>query len=299
DLSSCLDETAAVKIAAAQRLQQELRSRTSSESQLSPQEVQELKRLGIRQCPRCHVLIQKQADGLLTGCDKMTCRCGSMFCFSCGMEARPGGVARCRCVGAHHGYIPHSAVLDNYKSWAGPAAVDMDLVKRPRGAPSKSAVQRLRRELEVVTKDPPPFIRVSCPDSAISKWHFVIEGPPDTSYAGGVYWGQIEMLKEYPFEPPLVRFRTPNGRFQVDTWLCRTQLDYHPEGWQPPWTIGSLLVALLALLCSDAFTVGLVQPPATDSEKRRLASESLQWNRGVAAFLTAFPNYRGKETLRG
>eukprot|EP00971_Amphidinium_carterae_P168803 3344470-Amphidinium_carterae.1 len=47
--------------------------------------------LGIRRCPGCQALIQKQGDGLITGCDKMTCRCGCMFCFKCGMPAGAQG----------------------------------------------------------------------------------------------------------------------------------------------------------------------------------------------------------------
>ncbi|CAE7296628.1 UBC6 [Symbiodinium natans] len=84
DLSPLLDGAAAAKIAAAQRLKDELQARTCSERLLSPRGVEELKRLGIRQCPRCLIFIQKQADGLLTGCDKMTCRCGPPAqCASC------------------------------------------------------------------------------------------------------------------------------------------------------------------------------------------------------------------------
>lgn len=75
-----------------------------------------------------------------------------------------------------------------------------------------------------------------------------MQGPGDTPFEGGVYWGELDFPKDYPYSPPLVRFRTPNGRFQVDTWLCRTQMDYHPEGWQPAWTLSGFLLALLTLL---------------------------------------------------
>ncbi|CAE8706135.1 unnamed protein product [Polarella glacialis] len=261
------------------------------EAPVSPRTEEALKRLGVRPCPRCRCLIQKQAEGLLTGCDKMTCRCGSMFCFRCGMEARAGGVARCRCVGAHHGFIAQSQVLNNYtlfSSSSRPPAADQDLTKRPKGTASKEAASRLRKELKAILNDPPPFVHIYCDESNLLLWHFLIQGPPDTPYEGGWYWGKLEIPKDYPFWPPLIKMFTPSGRFEVDTWLCRTQADYHPEGWQPAWAIGSLLIALLALICDDSFTSGAVHPPASDSDKRALAHQSLAWNVDHAEFRRAF-----------
>ncbi|CAJ1461629.1 unnamed protein product [Effrenium voratum] len=266
------------------RLQQELSTRKTADA-MSPRTQEALRPYGIRACPRCKAMIQKQADGLFTGCDKMTCRCGCMFCFQCGQEAR-GGVARCRCVGAHHAFIPQSVVLENYQGAWGAAPVDMDLTKRSRGRLSPVAVARLQREAKVLAKDPPPLVRVA--HRSNQSWHFLLgPGPLDTPFAGGLYWGEMEMPKDYPYDPPLVRFRTPNGRFKVDTWLCRTQLDYHPEGWQPAWTISGLLLALLALLCSDSFTSGMCQP-ASEVEKRRLAAASHDWNREHREFRELF-----------
>eukprot|EP00435_Cladocopium_sp_Y103_P073045 s78_g42.t1 len=247
-------------------------------SPVSPRTQEVLARYGIRQCPQCHVMIQKQADGLFTGCDKMTCRCGCMFCFKCGREAR-GGVARCRCVGPQHNYIPRSAVLSNYQgAWILQSPLDTDLTKRPKGR-SKAASARLQREAKSLDKDPPPFLRVAH-EAGDFRWHFLMEGPGDTPFEGGVYWGELDFPKDYPYSPPLVRFRTPNGRFQVDTWLCRTQMDYHPEGWQPAWTLSGFLLALLTLLCAgnDTFTSGMVQPSTTDAEKRTLAEASGTFN---------------------
>ena len=40
------------------------------------QEVRMMQELGYKRCPACGVWIQKQEPGWLTGCDKMTCRCG-------------------------------------------------------------------------------------------------------------------------------------------------------------------------------------------------------------------------------
>eukprot|EP00927_Polykrikos_kofoidii_P043742 TRINITY_DN37835_c0_g1_i1.p1 TRINITY_DN37835_c0_g1~~TRINITY_DN37835_c0_g1_i1.p1 ORF type:complete len:445 (+),score=30.60 TRINITY_DN37835_c0_g1_i1:177-1337(+) len=259
---------------------------------LSPRTTDALKRLGVRDCRRCSALIQKQAEGLLTGCDKMTCRCGSMFCFKCGMEARAGGVSRCRCVGTHHSFIAQSQVLNNYSSWGGlNDAGDQDLVKRPRGKATNEAASRLRKELKNMRKDPPPFIHVACESGDIFSWDYLIEGPPDTPYEGGWYWGRLEIPRDYPFWPPLIKMITPSGRFLANAWLCRTTQDYHPEGWRPAWTLASILLVLTTLLTEDSFTVGCIHPAVLDQEKRRLAQESRPFNLSTDDFLKAFPNF--------
>jgi len=265
---------------------------SASRESLSPRSSHALELLGVKPCPRCQSLIQKQPEGLLTGCDKMTCRCGCMFCFKCGLEARAGGVARCRCVGMHHAFIPQSQVLSNYKG-VGYFAQDEDLTKRSRGPPSKPTMARLRKELKSIAADPPLFIHVNCQGSDLLSWDFLIEGPPDTPYDGGWYWGELEIPKDYPFLPPLIRILTPSGRFQADRWLCRSVFDYHPEGWQPPWTLAGVLTALLALMCQESFTAGAVHPLPAIDRRRHLARTSLAWNRQQRKFARAFPDVDG------
>eukprot|EP00929_Paragymnodinium_shiwhaense_P072427 TRINITY_DN36764_c0_g1_i1.p1 TRINITY_DN36764_c0_g1~~TRINITY_DN36764_c0_g1_i1.p1 ORF type:complete len:390 (+),score=48.39 TRINITY_DN36764_c0_g1_i1:55-1224(+) len=256
----------------------------------SPQLLQELRPLGIRDCPSCGALIQKQPDGLITGCDKMTCRCGCMFCFVCGRRAN-GGAARCRCVGFHHSFIPHSEVLNNYSSHGVSfSSVDQDLSKRSRNKPSKETLARLRKELKAMHKDPPPLIHISSTERTVTKMNFLLQGPPDTPFEKGWYWGRLEVLDEYPYWPPLIKIITPTGRFEEDDWLCRTTLDYHPDGWQPAWTLAGLLLAVLSLMDGDSFTAGALRPSPPDADRRRLAEESLAWNLASKEFRAAFPN---------
>ena len=58
--------------------------------------------------------------------------------------------------------------------------------------------------------------------------HYVIRGPPDSSYEGGLYHGKLVFPKEYPMKPPAIYMITPNGKFQVNVRLCLTISDYHP-----------------------------------------------------------------------
>jgi hypothetical protein len=38
---------------------------------------------------------------------------------------------------------------------------------------------------------------------------------------------------------------TPSGRFQPNTRLCLSMTDYHPESWNPMWSVSSILAVRL------------------------------------------------------
>jgi len=78
-------------------------------------------------------------------------------------------------------------------------------------------------------KNPPDHIEATPLDSDILTWHYVITGPADSPYAGGVYHGKLLFPPQYPFKPPGIQMCTPSGRFKVDTRLCLSMSDFHPE----------------------------------------------------------------------
>ena len=41
---------------------------------------------------------------------------------------------------------------------------------------------------------------------------------------------------------------TPNGRFETNTKICLSISSYHPEHWQPSWSMRTALTALIAFL---------------------------------------------------
>ena len=67
----------------------ELRARRASHDAAT---VEEMKRLGVRACPRCGAWVEKvRGDAFGShGCLNMTCRCGARFCFQCGRLHVPG-----------------------------------------------------------------------------------------------------------------------------------------------------------------------------------------------------------------
>ena len=60
-----------------------------------------------------------------------------------------------------------------------------------RAMASKVAVNRLRKEYKCF--ESPPFIRAAPLESNLQEWHYVLQGPPDSPYTGGLYHGKVKV----------------------------------------------------------------------------------------------------------
>ena len=65
-----------------------------------------------------------------------------------------------------------------------------------------------------------PYIVAEPLPSNILEWHYVVRGPEDSLYRGGLYHGKLVFPSEFPFKPPAIYMSTPNGRFKTDMRLC-------------------------------------------------------------------------------
>lgn len=73
----------------------------------------------------------------------------------------------------------------------------------PNTPPSSSILQhRLRKELRIISREPPPHITARPLPSNILKWYFVLEGPNGTPYEGGIFMGRLQFPEQYPYKPP-------------------------------------------------------------------------------------------------
>ena len=150
---------------------------------------------------------------------------------------------------------------------------------------NKACVNRLRKELRTFT--PPPYIRAAPLESNLQEWRYVLQGPPDSPYAGGLYQGKIRFPDDYPFRPPAIMMLTPNGRFETDRRLCLSMSDYHPELWVPAWSVATILNGVLSFFLEDEPTTGAVV--TTEREKRRLRDASAAFNDGDPIYRGLFP----------
>lgn len=110
------------------------------------------------------------------------------------------------------------------------------------------AVKRILRELKEIQECDNPDIIATALEDNIFEWLFIIRGASGTDFEGGLYHGRIIMPAEYPFKPPAFVMSTPSGRFETKTKICLSISSYHPESWQPSWSVQSALVALIAFM---------------------------------------------------
>ena len=141
---------------------------------------------------------------------------------------------------------------------------------------SRQATKRLQKEFKLIQTSPPPYIIAKPNDENILEWHYVITGPEGTPYEGGQYHGILRFPTDYPFKPPAISIITPNGRFSTNTRLCLSMSDYHPDTWNPAWSVATILTGLLSFMTGDESTTGSIQ--TTDAVKKKLAADSKRWN---------------------
>lgn len=125
-------------------------------------------------------------------------------------------------------------------------------------------------------QDPVPYIHAEFLPSNILEWHYVIQGPNDSPFAGGYYHGALIFTKDFPFKPPAIFIYTPNGRFKQNKRLCLSISDFHPEQWNPSWTASTILTGLLSIMLENSPLLGSCE--STLYEKKKLAKNSLEFN---------------------
>mmetsp|Transcript_20300 Transcript_20300/g.42523 ORF Transcript_20300/g.42523 Transcript_20300/m.42523 type:complete len:155 (-) Transcript_20300:109-573(-) len=85
---------------------------------------------------------------------------------------------------------------------------------------------------------------------------------------------------------------TPNGRFKQGRRICLSMSDFHPETWNPMWSVGTILTGLFSFMLDTSPTLGSMV--TTDKEKNELAGKSLKWNVEKKKFRMLFPKYVDK-----
>ncbi|XP_064404997.1 ubiquitin-conjugating enzyme E2 J1-like [Halichondria panicea] len=136
-------------------------------------------------------------------------------------------------------------------------------------------VKRLMREA-IELKDPTTMFAAQPLEENLFEWHFTILGPQGTDYDSGLYHGRIILPTEYPMKPPSIIFLTPNGRFELHQKICLSASSYHPELWQPSWSIRTVLLAMIGFMPTEGVgAIGSLEVPT--EERKRLARRSAEW----------------------
>lgn len=151
------------------------------------------------------------------------------------------------------------------------------------------ATSRLKQDYLRLKNDPVPYVTAEPVPSNILEWHYVVKGPETSPYEGGYYHGKIIFPREFPFKPPSIYMITPNGRFKTNTRLCLSITDFHPDTWNPAWSISTILTGLLSFMLEKTPTLGSIE--TSDYQKRCLAADSLEINIKNKMFCELFPEY--------
>ncbi|XP_014290974.1 ubiquitin-conjugating enzyme E2 T [Halyomorpha halys] len=166
---------------------------------------------------------------------------------------------------------------------------------------------RLRKELESFVKDPPSGIFCCIRDNFTTILDANIIGPPGSPYEEGVFHLEVQLPKEYPFQPPRVVFITPIYHPNIDESgrICLDLLKLPPSGsWRCTTTIANVLIAVQCLLASpnpsdplNPEIAALMQSDMKQFEK--IAKEhTLKYCRlGSLSVLLLIHNLRSSESL--
>ena len=154
---------------------------------------------------------------------------------------------------------------------------------------SAVCVARLKKERQKLKKDPNQYFETVPLSNDIRTWHYVLKGPADSDSSEGYYHGVLKFPKDYPYKPPSIMMFTPNGRFEINTKICLSNSEFHPESWSPFWSVSNILTGFVSMMVKESNGIGSMKQ--SSSHRRRLAQQSLQFNCRNPQFRTLFAEH--------
>ena len=78
-------------------------------------------------------------------------------------------------------------------------------------------------------------------------WEAIIEGNKNTPYENGIFILNIEFPKDYPFNPPIIFFKTKIYHCNINSsgGIC---LDILKDQWSPALTLNKILLSIISLM---------------------------------------------------
>jgi len=116
---------------------------------------------------------------------------------------------------------------------------------------ASSRTRRVFKELADIQLDTASAVHAHPADpSGADMTHLIASfpGPPDTPYEGGTYLIDITIPQDYPFRPPVMKFKTKLWHPNISSQTGAICLDTLGTAWSPVLTIKSALLSLQSLL---------------------------------------------------
>lgn len=117
---------------------------------------------------------------------------------------------------------------------------------------AKETEAQIKKHGRIVEK----FVCVPDPENLLH-WYFIIfglEGP----YEGGYYIGKVECPANFPQNAPNIRLLVKSGIFETNNKICMSMTDYHPESWNPAWSVTQVILGLVSFWYQDEYTAGSI-----------------------------------------
>ncbi|XP_065179073.1 ubiquitin-conjugating enzyme E2 G2-like [Sycon ciliatum] len=154
------------------------------------------------------------------------------------------------------------------------------------------AMRRLLAEYKQITRNPPEGV-IAGPKSEdnLFEWEAVIVGPEGTAYEDGVFSATLSFPKDYPMEPPKMKFNTrifhpnvfPDGEVCISILHAPGDdpLGYesHLERWSPVQSVEKILLSVVSMLAEpnieSSANVDASKVYRDDPERYRVLAQDL------------------------
>ncbi|GMM33245.1 E2 ubiquitin-conjugating protein [Saccharomycopsis crataegensis] len=146
-----------------------------------------------------------------------------------------------------------------------------------------SSLRRINKEIKDLGRDPPASCSAGPSGDDLYLWEASIMGPPDSPYAGGVFFLTIQFPTDYPFKPPKISFTTKiyHPNINSNGNIC---LDILKEEWSPALTVSKLLLSICSLLTDpnpdDPLVPEIANVYKTDRQKYETTAK--EWTKKYA-----------------
>ena len=137
-------------------------------------------------------------------------------------------------------------------------------------------LSRMKKELEMLTKDPPFGVSCWSQGGKLNCLEARLQGPQGTPYEGGIFKLEINIPERYPFEPPQIKFLTKIYHPNIDTAgrICLDVLKALPQGsWKPAHNISTVLTSIQLLLSEPNPDDGLMADISSEYKHNRPSFE--------------------------
>lgn len=115
---------------------------------------------------------------------------------------------------------------------------------------SQLTLKRLSNEIINLNKNRTNVAHAIQNENNILQFYFMLR-PLEEPYKDGLYLGIIDLPLEYPKKPGKFKILTPNGRYDIDKYICITLTSYHSDLWSPTWTIDKMILGILSIMLSN------------------------------------------------